>query len=599
MFSRALNLVSMSLASQRPARGNPNGDPDPHGTGNNPSERPLNNNSDTLNPNSAIARALALPEILERIGRFLDRPSLLHSLVVSRQFYESLLPVLWFSIQLRIAHPGFPKLFEQLEKNLCRVRDLTIEDISTGLGGGSNSSSDGGGNYSNEDDNNNNMDGEGGRQEVRGATFRGYLHRLKAIEVLVRNDLSLLQYLTIDCSFSSHSPSTTVGILNNCLGKFSGLRHMDIGLLSNTRDRNYIHRILDTYPSLETLRVVWTPQSPFLTEDQGPFGEQQQQQQQPPKRLSLRRLDLVGLQWPEHDFFRLVQQCPLLEQLTILGPSKAPWDWTISTIDRFAEFCPHMNRIHIDPGYGSCFEDSLLARLLETLPGLRSFHVPRCDFGAETFKALKGRIGQMEELNVAFTRKPGVDGRRLVQLMTRAQNLRHLDASGVSLDPWLFYVTESPQEVELQQQDEEEQEEVLEWGRIRPQTGAQVTSWACRHLEAISIGFATLQVNQRQCQAIYANLSRLQHLRRIHILPNHFPINFEAGLEQLATLRQLTHFDVHGTERVISKEVIKWMGTTWPKLKVLRLYVDGREKRALVRSWLCEVGRKDVRVAAD
>lgn len=580
MFSRALYLVSRSLASQLPSRTLDRGGGDPDSDAD--AETPFN----SLDPNSATTRALALPEILERIGRCLDRHSLFNSLVVSRHFYESLLPVLWYSIQLRLAQP-FPKILEQLETNLCRVRDLTIEDTTTGLGEQDDSDTD-------DDDDDNE---EGGR-ETRGAAFRGYLHRLRSIEILARNDLSLLQYLTLDCGFPANSSSTAVHILNSCLGKFSGLKHLDIGLLSNTRDRRYIHQILDTYPLLEYLRVVWSSQSPLLTEDQGPLG--QGQQQQPTKRMPLRRLHLVGLQWPEQDFFRLMQQCPQLEELKIMGPSRARWDWTVSTIDRFAEFCPRVTRIHIDPGYGSDFEDALLARLLETFSGLRSFHVPRCDLGAETFKVLKDRIGQLEELNVAFTRKPGVDGRKLVQLMTRAYNLRYLDASGVSLDPWLFYVTQQQEEQQHQQEPEQvAQEHAPEWGRIRPQLATPATSWACRRLEVISIGFATLHANTRQCQAIYANLSHLPNLRRIHILPNHFPISFESGLEQLAALRQLTHFDVHGTERVISEDVIKWMGITWPNLQVLRLYIDGKEKRALVKSWLRDVGRDDVRVETD
>ncbi|KAF9132162.1 hypothetical protein BG015_003751 [Linnemannia schmuckeri] len=578
MFSRALYLVSRSLVSQLPSR-----TPDRDGSdsdSNADAETPLN----SLDPNGATTRALALPEILERVGRYLDRPSLFNSLVVSRHFYESLLPVLWFSIQLRIAHPAFPKILEQLETNLYRVRDLTIEDTSSGVG---------------EQDDEVGNEEEEGRRETGGAAFREYLHRLRSIKILTRNDLSLLQYLTLDCRFPVNSSSTSVHILNSCLGMFSGLKHLDIGLLSNTRDRDYIYQILDTYPSLESLRVVWSwsAQSPLLTEDQGPLA-QEQQQQKLTKRLSLRRLHLAGLQWPKQDFFRLVQQCPQLEELTIQGPSKARWDWTVSTIDRFAEFCPHMTRIHIDPGYGSDFEDALLARLLETLSSLRSFHVPRCDLGPGTFKALKDRIGQLEELNVAFTRKPGVDGRKLVQLMTCAHNLRYLDASGVSLDPWLFYVTQHQQQEELESE-QDVQEDIPEWGRIRPQVATSATSWACRRLEVISIGFATLHVNIRQCQAIYANLSHLPNLRRIHILPNHFPINFESGLEQLASLRQLTHFDVHATERVISEDVIKWMGTTWPKLQLLRLYIDGKEKGALIKSWLRDVGRNDVRVETD
>ncbi|KAF9536822.1 hypothetical protein EC957_009596 [Mortierella hygrophila] len=578
MFSRALHLVSRSLASQLPSR-TPNrdrGDPDPDAN----AEIPFN----SLDPNSAITRALALPEILERIGCYLDRHSLFNSLVVSRHFYESLLPVLWFSIQLRLAQP-FPKILKQLETNLCRIRDLTIDDISTGVGEQDDSDGDG------DDDDNEEEDG----RETRRAAFSGYLHRLTLIEILARNDLSLLQYLTLDCGFPANSSSTAVHILNSCLGKFSGLKHLDIGLLSNTRDRRYIHQVLDTYPLLESLRIVWSPQSPLLTEDQGPLG---QGQQHPTKRMSLRRLHLDGLQWAEQNFFRLMQRCPQLEELKIMGPSRARWDWTVSTIDRFAGFCPRVTRIHIDPGYGSDFEDALLARLLETFSGLRSFHVPRCDLGPETFKALKARIGQLEELNVAFTRKPGVDGRKLIQLMTSAHNLRYLDASGVSLDPWLFYVTQQ-QEQQQQELEQDAQEDIPEWGRVRPQVAITATSWACRRLEVISIGFATLHVNTRQCQAIYTNLSHLPNLRRIHILPNHFPINFESGLEQLAALRQLTHFDVHGTERVISEDVIKWMGTTWPNLKVLRLYIDGKEKRALVKSWLRHVGRDDVRVETD
>ncbi|KAG0279681.1 hypothetical protein BGZ96_001855 [Linnemannia gamsii] len=576
MFSRALCLVSRSLASRLPSRG---GDSDPDAY----AESPFN----TLDPNSATTRALALPEILERIGSHLDRSNLVNSLFVSHHFYESLLPVLWFSIQLRIAHPSFPRILEQLEKNLSLIRDLTIEDISKGAERRDDSD--------NDDDEDTDED-EGGR-EARGAAFRGYLHRIRSIEILARNDLSLLQCLTLNCGFPTNSASTSVHILNSCLDKFSGLKHLDIGLLSNTRDRLYIHQILDTYPLLESLRVAWSAQSPLLTEDQGPL--KQERQQHPTKRLSLRRLHLNGLQWPEQEFLHLVQRSPHLEELTIQGPSKARWDWTVSTVERFAEFCPHIFRLHIDPGYGSDFEDKLLARLLETLSGLRSLHVPRCDLGPRTFKVLKDRIGQMEELNIAFTRKPGVDGSKLVQLMTRARNLRYLDASGVSLDPWLFYVTQQPETHPLSEQDA--QEDISECSRLGPQVSTSITSWACRKLEVISIGFATLHVNNRQCHAIYANLSHLPNLRRIHILPNHFPINFESGLRQLASLRQLVHFDAHGTEKAISEDVIKWMGTTWPKLQVLRLYIDGKEKRALalVKSWLRDVGRDDVRVEAD
>ncbi|KAG0011273.1 hypothetical protein BGZ82_003054, partial [Podila clonocystis] len=122
-------------------------------------------------------------------------------------------------------------------------------------------------------------------------------------------------------------------------------------------------------------------------------------------------------------------RCPDLSSLTLAGQSKAPWDWTVATVEDLAQACPRLCRIHIDPRYGSYFAENLLSRILMLFPNLTTFNIPHCDFGQDAFEVLKDRIGQMEEINVAYTRKPGMSNAMLVELMCAAHNLRRLNAS--------------------------------------------------------------------------------------------------------------------------------------------------------------------------
>ncbi|KAF9186045.1 hypothetical protein BGZ51_002289 [Haplosporangium sp. Z 767] len=599
---------------------------------------------------SATARALAIPEILECIGDHLaltdaerdaypdnnyypgDPKPIVNCMLVSRAFYRAFLPVLWHSVCFNVPISGYdvdgnrtkePPL-EAMKMNIDNVRVLMVQ------------------NQGNTFPASDLLDGERSTEYFLANLnniFCAFQSTDTAAEVKSIMDATLdmeadrsggrrLQKLRL-LSFPHCLPTT---YLYAHLQKFTHLKHLDISVLDNRDGRFKVQQILILCPRLVSLRVVThrpisSPPPPPPTQpatqgtgndgdDPGNDGDHHSAMSKayPMPTLPLKRLILIGTQFLSKDFLQFAQQCPQLTELQLIGQSKTPWDWTLATIDQFTQACPKIARLHIDPGYGSCFMDTLLVRLLETLPCLVAVKVPRCDFGGpESMEALGSCIEQIQELSVAFTRKPGVSSQMLVDLMAKAKNLRTLDASGISLDPSQFNV--DPLENDGSSRTVPMMLDGIKdtiHGSISGTPSLISPSWACHGLEVISIGFSTLHADPSQCRSIYASLSRLRRLRRIHILPNHFPISFDAGLDQLESLKELTHFDVHGTERRMSEEVVKWMGRSWPKLQLLRLYLDADENigfgsvnrtpaggRTHIIAWLQMVGRKDVQVRVD
>ncbi|KAG0248624.1 hypothetical protein BG011_010075 [Mortierella polycephala] len=594
---------------------------------------------------SATARALAIPEILERIGSHLvltdaergvysdsdyypgDPKPIVNCMLVSRAFYRAFLPALWYSVRFNVPISGHdadgnrvkePPL-EAMKMNTDNVRVLMVQNRDYTFPASDP------------------LDGErttGHFLVNLDNVFRAFQSTDTAAGV--KADMDVTADMNTDRNGGRRLQKLRLISFPHCLpkiylyahlSKFTHLRHLDISVLDNHDGRFKVQQILSICPRLESLRVVThrpVPPQPLPTnqgvgngdDDPGNDSDHDSTMSKayPMSALPLKQLHLIGTQFLSEDFLQFAQQCPQLTDLQLIGQSIAQWDWTLATIDQFAQACPKIVQLHIDPGYGSCFMDTLPVRILEVFTGLVEFKVPRCDFGGpESWEALGSCIEQIQELNVAFTRKPGVSSQMLVELMAKAKNLRILDASGISLYPSQFNIDPlandgssrtAPMTLEGNRN--------ITQGGISDMPSLISPSWACHGLEVISIGFSTLHMDPNQCQAIYAGLSRLRRLRRIHILPNHLPISFDAGLDQLASLKELTHFDVHGTERRMSEEVVKWMGRSWPKLQLLRLYLDddeyigfGSSKRAPpggrshIIAWLQQVGRKDVQVRVD
>ncbi|KAG0067891.1 hypothetical protein BGZ92_005031, partial [Podila epicladia] len=78
------------------------------------------------------ARALFLPEILENIGWHLDQASLLQGSLVSRHWRQTLVPVLWYLVEIHAK--DWLDLFDELllsslARNMHLVRTLNLKDL--------------------------------------------------------------------------------------------------------------------------------------------------------------------------------------------------------------------------------------------------------------------------------------------------------------------------------------------------------------------------------------------------------------------------------------------------------------------------------------
>ncbi|KAI9234689.1 MAG: hypothetical protein BYD32DRAFT_422914 [Podila humilis] len=496
---------------------------------------------------SAISRALFLPEILENIGWHLDQASLLQGTLVSRNWRQTLIPVLWYLVEIHAK--DWPDLFDEplftsLARNVRLVRTLSLTDLT-----------------------------ETPSSESLPATSPDDSKFMTAVtRILQLNGCATLRSLTLR---QKHKAISQGFIKTNQLSQLVSLTRLSLGVMDNSFGTFRVEQIVDTCPLLEYLHVECSPSSVIWA----PSGESDSTTvvHGPRPRLLLKKLEVLGLQWSSQSFLEFISRCPDLTSLTLAGQSKALWDWTVATVEGLARACPRLYRFHIDPRYGSYFAENLLVRILILSPNLTTFNIPHCDFGQDAFEVLKERIGQIEELNVAYTRKPGMSNAQLVELMCAAHNLRRLNASGISLDPWHFNIHQTHATNSL-----------LEM------------PWACQRLQVLIIGFATLHANTRLCKTIYSNLSQLTDLEQIRILPNHLPISFQAGLGELEKLRRLEHFDAHGTDdQDISREVVQWMGTVWPRLRVLRIFFKGNQHAAdngyqRVKQWLQQIDRDDV-----
>ncbi|KAG0057705.1 hypothetical protein BGZ83_005644 [Gryganskiella cystojenkinii] len=427
--------------------------------------------------------------------------------------------------------------------------------------------------------------------------------------------------------------------------RFKGLQRLELSMIEDMPPLLQVQDVLRACPLLEDLKIerdngVPRPRDLLPSSSLSGPGNNDSELNVADANIDtdtsrLKRLHFRGMFWPHNAFLGLARRCPRLVSLTLIGQSGIPLLWTIDTVQGLVDLCPGLIEIHINPGYGSSFSEAMSTLLIESLPLLKVFRIPHCDFGESTFNAMmkttpikistlastststgttsriseRRLISQLEELDVSFTRRPGLSNEWLTHLMRYAFNLRILNASGITLSPWQFVVAPHPQQSTVGDQ-------VALSSPSPPSSVSKSlphvpTGWSCHRLEKISIGFATLHVNQRQCQAIYGTLSQLTRLRQIHILPNHFPLTFEAGLGQLSTLRELTHLDIHGSSNVpsiagsersiMSEEVIQWMAQAWPKLETLRFYVSPPkwQAHATLRRWLIRAGRGDVLVRVD
>ncbi|KAF9168190.1 hypothetical protein DFQ26_000757 [Actinomortierella ambigua] len=262
------------------------------------------------------------------------------------------------------------------------------------------------------------------------------------------------------------------------------------------------------------------------------------------------------------------------------------------------------------------------------------------------------RIECLTTLNVSYTRMPGIFPRQLTSLLERAPNLRHLEAIGVCLEPSLL----DPSVVDHNSWRQQPRHPLppplpppmnatTAYPPLPPSPSLSPpsSSWACKYLTTLKIGFAILGGDPSVARVIYRHLAQFEYLEHLCITPSHIPIRLggngdggggggegrerirretgpgtrlgtrlgpgeqvEAGLEALATLRRLRIFDSHGTKGDMKdRRVIEWMAKHWPRLTTLQVFLGGgggdsddgsaekqqEQHRRLVMRWFAEQGR--------
>ncbi|KAF9423459.1 hypothetical protein BGZ94_008283 [Podila epigama] len=528
---------------------------------------------------TATRRALALPEILTAIAYYLDRKHLLRGLLVSHSWYLVLIPIVWDKVSIYAAD-GHPLSDVHLPKALnCHSHLIRAFDV---------------------------------REQDMGSKSLNIAFLSTMTTILDRYPMPGLRSLTLRC------PELSVGLptpfLKTHIDRLSGLTTLDIGYMVDSGNVQ-VEEILELFPLLKKLRVGFssrplatllgrppivdtaiTTNTTLSTSKGLVLAQEGGRAPQRRQRPLLKHLEIDYLQWPAASLLECIAQCPDLVHLTVKGRPLHNWDWTPTTMEVMAGMCQNLRRIEMDPRYGSTMSESLIVRLLELLPRLVSLHIPRCDFGQAAFEALKPRMSQLEELNVANVRNPGMTSAMLIELMCDADKLLYLNASGIMVAPRQFVIQQDDPMINSNNSTDGIKDNHL---------GDDGTTmmWTCRHLKSLTIGFAMLYSDIRQYQVIYRNLGRLQQLEHLRILPTHFALTFEAGLEALSELKKLEVFDVHGLNNMNmhSEDVIQWMGTSWPRLRVLRIFTTSNHKttmdeRQKVAQWLQKIHREDIRL---
>ncbi|KAF9581540.1 hypothetical protein BGW38_001409 [Lunasporangiospora selenospora] len=548
MFSYALSFAPRTVASALGYGPTDEGD----GNGN---ENTLDRNN--LTYTSLTNRALALPEILYSIGRHLDGPTQKRCLLVSRSWYNVFLALLWECVQVNDIVFCSHIMLRRLESHVHLIKRVFINH---------------------------------GSADLTGSTIT----LITIQRVLSLSGMERLQSLDI-------SPDSVLPwpFLQPHLTQLSGLRTLKLGNVLDAKGSFRIMDILKICPRLVCLHFGGSQQNtraassePSALPNPGNLVEGIDSQDSQ-EIFPLEHLQLSGLLWQSNDIIDLIRRCPELTQLSLVGLPKTDWDWTPETTEQLTQYCPKITSFHINPRYGSAVSAEVLTRLLERLPKLVSFKAPRCEFNQDTFEALRRHVLTLQELDLSFTRKPGLTSPMLMELMAQAIHLRYLDSSGTMLN--LHLLNDEPKVGKMRMlKRSETMESTHETESRSDQTST--TPWGCDNLEVLKFGFQAAHPGSRGVYQLCDYIGQLTRLQELHILPSYFPVQLEEGLIKLETLKNLRVFSVHPANKPIQEEVVKWIGTTWPKLKTLRIcsHDEEADEPLNISKWLRQVCREDI-----
>ncbi|KAG0006935.1 hypothetical protein BGZ65_001542 [Modicella reniformis] len=532
-------------------------------------------------------------EVLARIGQFLDGPTFLSSLHVSRLWYGAIRHLLWESIsKLQWHHPAFPLQLQQYRGNYNAFEPQLFRTKYLEWYG------------------NNAMTAEG--SDVYRKTFLP--RRQLSTENLVQL-LSLLPNL-VSLTFHMNEPGPGIGLFPT-IALLPNLRKLDIDATCshsfNPEDMFPLFSRLD-----ELLLAGWW------------FNAAHERRVDPienpwrMKRLIIRHVDIS-----------LVRYCPELRELVLTPITTFGYRKLLALPSlRILLGCPKLEKIKL-PFLTRQDDIERLGDILSSLEQLKvlEYHVQSvkhlkflCSTDAQVFRLPTSELDSegtdtTAKLDSGATLPEMPGGTTVASASTSHQRherllnplLEHLVISSVSMGQLNTRRNQLQQSLmdTLQTRSrlktfviQDHNNFLIEASYIFAQPGLEAQNgWACMNLERLSLRLSwpeelAIKEEERhqQWQTIYRQIAQLTKLQSLSIIAVYVEKGPESGMMELAGLKALRHLELLSHRRYSwTKDDIQVLLTSAPWLTSLNLRPCNANQ---IDIWIKEEGRRDIKFLA-
>ncbi|KAG0230657.1 hypothetical protein B0O80DRAFT_463020 [Mortierella sp. GBAus27b] len=269
---------------------------------------------------------------------------------------------------------------------------------------------------------------------------------------------------------------------------------------------------------------------------------------------------------PVRSQLELIRRCPKLDTLTCYIHESDP-SLVHDICEVFRTTCPFIENLELRTGGSMSDED--LSRILDSLRRLTCLNIPESNFGEMAFRSLV-RHPFLEKLHLKDAKN--LSSKLIQQIMTSCPNLTEFSGTRLEACDIVGFVKGSEDADETDKGVTREEEEARK--HPPPQ------DWVCTKLTYLYISIRGLEGKPREWhRRIFRQLGKLNQLRNLDIdstisdgderCRDGLDFRPEAGLDEMAGLKQLECLDIDGLWQDFEREDVEWMVKTWPKLRGL------------------------------
>ncbi|KAF9122865.1 hypothetical protein BGW39_009458 [Mortierella sp. 14UC] len=497
--------------------------------------------STTGSTHAARDKILAIPELVQRIARALDSKTIVACARVNKAWHPVWLPIVWRNIDAgrQWNDPGF---LDALHRHADLIRSLKCsryDDIRLLFSSSVSSSP----SPTEQADPKSSHDGPGGVIRPNGAKEQVLCRNLITL-ALPKTRLANQADQAHLIRLNPHLLDLTLTLLDNPSSKYTDLIEAVCSLPrlrrlvldeNKTLESHTLEKFLSRLnPSLQelSLKGVFFVKHPFgsgedfAASSSGDAAETKES-------FGIQSLIMDGAACSQDFIIRLCSRFPSLSHFSLGDSAEVYIDDDFG--EKLTQVCPQLRSIDISQI--ESMEDDSIARLIHTLPSLRTFRAVETRFGNESLKALIENCEDLSSLDINSTYV--TQSSSVQRLLERSGALTTFDAWELSVNvPEMmsdaFGTRLSEWEPASEADDDPERAEAVSRSSTYTSARASVAGdrnggiWACRQLESLVLGVDysadDLTEQERELyppskarQFIYEQLSRLTNLRYLSI----------------------------------------------------------------------------------